>query len=203
MMHLFKKITAPAAGPIDFIIVGLGNPGKQYENTRHNVGFTALDHIAKTYNCAINKLKYKSLYGTCRIDGHGVLLMKPQTYMNNSGEAVIQAMSFYKIPPERVLVLFDDISLEPGKLRIRRKGSDGGQKGMRSIIQLSGKDTFPRIKIGIGAKPNPQWELADWVLSRFTKSEAEQMEKAAEAAGKAAALIISGETDKAMNLYNS
>ena len=128
--------------------------------------------------------------------------MKPATYMNNSGKAVVEAMNFYKIPPEKVIVIFDDISLDVGKMRIRSKGSDGGQKGMRSIIYLSGSDKFPRIKIGIGAKPNPDWDLADWVLSKFTDDELKTVGKMFDSAAKAAELIIDGKTDRAMNMFN-
>lgn len=189
-------------GAVDYIIVGLGNPDKKYEITRHNAGFITADIIADKYDCKINKVKFKSLVGECRINGKRVLIMKPSTYMNNSGQAVVEAMNFYKLPAENVIVIFDDISLDVGKLRIRKKGSDGGQKGMRSIIYLSGKDTFPRIKIGIGAKPNPEWELADWVLSKFTNKELEQIKAAAENALGAVELMVNGETDKAMNRYN-
>lgn len=186
----------------EFIIVGLGNPGREYENTRHNMGFIAIDKIAEIYDCKINKLKYKSLIGSCTIDGKKVLLMKPQTYMNNSGQAVVEAMQFYKVPAENVLVIFDDISLDVGKMRIRRKGSDGGQKGMRSIIYLSGVDTFPRIKMGIGAKPNPNWDLADWVLSSFSVNEQKILEEKTKDAADAARLIINGKIAEAMNKYN-
>ncbi len=186
----------------EFIIVGLGNPGREYENTRHNMGFITVDKIAELYDCKINKIKYKSLIGNCIIDGKKVMLMKPQTYMNNSGQAVLEAMQFYKIPPENVLVIFDDISLDVGKMRIRRKGSDGGQKGMRSIIYLSGADTFPRIKMGIGAKPNPNWDLADWVLSTFSANEQKILEEKAKDAAEAAKLIINGKIAEAMNKYN-
>lgn len=189
-------------GAVDYIIVGLGNPDKKYEITRHNAGFITADIIADKYDCKINKVKFKSLVGECRINGKRVLIMKPSTYMNNSGQAVVEAMNFYKLPAENVIVIFDDISLDVGKLRIRKKGSDGGQKGMRSIIYLSGKDTFPRIKIGIGAKPNPEWELADWVLSKFTKKELDDIKAAAENALCAVELMVNGETDKAMNRYN-
>jgi PTH1 family peptidyl-tRNA hydrolase len=189
-------------GSVEYLVVGLGNPDKKYENTRHNAGWLALDHIADRYNCKINKVKYKSFVGTCTIGGAKVMLMKPTTYMNNSGQAVVEAMSFYKIPPENVIVIFDDISLDVGKMRIRSKGSDGGQRGMRSIIQLSGSQSFPRIKIGIGEKPNPDWDLADWVLSRFTNDEMKKLDEMFDNASKAVELIIDGKTDRAMNLYN-
>ncbi len=189
-------------GSVEYIIVGLGNPDKKYENTRHNTGWLALDYIAEKQNCRVNRIKFKSFVGECNMGGSKVLLMKPTTYMNNSGQAVVEAMNFYKLPPENVIVIFDDISLDVGKMRIRAKGSDGGQKGMRSIIYLSGKDTFPRIKIGIGAKPNPNWDLADWVLSKFTDSEKKLLEEKFENAANAAELIIKGDIARAMNVYN-
>lgn len=189
-------------GGIEYLVVGLGNPDKKYENTRHNAGWLALDYLADKHNCRVNKIKYKSFVGECSIGGARALLMKPTTYMNNSGQAVVEAMNFYKIPPENVIVIFDDISLDVGKMRVRSKGSDGGQKGMRSIIYLSGSDKFPRIKIGIGKKPNPEWDLADWVLSRFTQKELESLEEMFENSAEAVELIISGRIDRAMNLYN-
>ena len=191
-----------ASGPVEYLIVGLGNPDKKYENTRHNCGWLALDYIADKRGCRVNKIKYKSFVGECTISGKRVMLMKPTTYMNNSGQAVTEAMRFYKLPPENVIVIFDDVSLDVGKMRIRQKGSDGGQKGMRSIIYLSGQDTFPRIKIGIGAKPNPQWELADWVLSRFSKDEMQTLETMFDNANEAVELMVNGRIDRAMNLYN-
>lgn len=189
-------------GSVEYLVVGLGNPDRKYENTRHNTGWMALDYIAEKLDCKVNKLKYKSLIDTCEINGAKVMLMKPTTYMNNSGQAVVEAMSFYKIPAENVIVIFDDISLDVGKMRIRSKGSDGGQKGMRSIINLSGSQAFPRIKIGIGAKPNPDWDLADWVLSKFSDKEMKDLEKMFENAHKAVELIIDGKMDRAMNLFN-
>ncbi len=201
MAFQFGNKKSFAAG-IDFMIVGLGNPGKEYDNTRHNAGFIALDAIAAKYGAAISRIKFKGLCGECVIAGKKVLLLKPSTYMNLSGQSVIEAMNFYKLPPENVLVLFDDISLEPGKLRIRRKGSDGGHNGIKNIIYLSGKDTFPRIKIGVGAKPHPDYDLAAWVLSHFTAAELTQLNDAAQNAAAAAELMISGDIDKAMTMYN-
>lgn len=203
MINLFGKKTAAQGGAVKYIVAGLGNPGRQYENTRHNAGFIALDKLADKYNCNVSKMKYKALIGDCTIAGKRTLLMKPQTFMNLSGEAVVQAMSFYKIPPENVIVLFDDISLDVGRMRIRRKGSDGGQKGMRSIIELSGSSLFPRVKIGIGEKPNPNWQLADWVLSRFTAAEREALDKVTDNACGAVEYIIAGNIDKAMADFNS
>jgi len=188
---------------MEFMIVGLGNPGRQYENTRHNVGFMALDAIAEKNHCEVKRIKYKGLTGECRIAGKRVLLLKPSTFMNLSGQSVTEAMSFYKLSPEQVLILFDDINLAPGRLRIRRKGSDGGHNGMKNIIYLSGSDQFPRVKIGVGQKPHPDYDLKDWVLSRFTSQEIKDLSPALDNAAAAAELIVKGEIDKAMNLYNS
>lgn len=189
-------------GSVEYIVVGLGNPDKKYEITRHNAGWLAIDRFAKKLDCRVNRIKFKSYVGECSLGGAKVLLMKPTTYMNNSGEAVVEAMNFYKIPPENVIVIMDDISLDVGKMRIRSKGSDGGQRGMRSIITLSGSQNFPRIKIGIGAKPNPNWDLADWVLSKFTQDEAKLLDTIFDNSVRAAELIIEGKTDRAMNLFN-
>ena len=189
-------------GSVEYLLVGLGNPDRKYENTRHNCGWLALDYIAGKLGCKVNKIKFKSFVGEAAIGGKKVLLMKPTTYMNNSGQAVVEAMNFYKIKPENVIVIFDDISLDIGKMRIRQKGSDGGQKGMRSIIYLSGSDAFPRIKIGIGAKPNPNWDLADWVLSKFTDDERKTLDAMFDNAYSAVELMLDGKIDRAMNLYN-
>ncbi|HHX57320.1 MAG TPA: aminoacyl-tRNA hydrolase, partial [Clostridiales bacterium] len=157
IFNLFDKISSPPTStePVSHIIVGLGNPGTKYENTRHNSGFMALDTLADKYNTPIKKIKFKSLVGDTTINGKHCLLMKPSTFMNNSGQAVVEAMNFYKIPIENVLVIYDDVTIEPSLLRIRRKGSDGGHNGIKSIILLTGADTFPRIKIGVGKKPHP------------------------------------------------
>lgn len=188
---------------LDFMIVGLGNPGSKYENTRHNAGFICVDKIAEDLRVKMTKLKFKSLIGEGTIDGHKVLLMKPSTFMNLSGEAVVEAMKFYKLPPEKVLIIFDDISLEPGKMRIRRNGSHGGHNGMKNIIYLSGSDQFPRIKVGVGKKPHPDYDLAAWVLSKFTDSEMKLINEVAAKTTDAATHIMNGNIDKAMNLYNS
>lgn len=187
---------------IEYLVVGLGNPNRKYENTRHNAGWLAIDRIAEKYDCKVNKVKFKSFVGDCKIGGKRVMLIKPTTYMNNSGQAVVEAMNFYKLEPENVIVIFDDISLDVGKMRIRQKGSDGGQKGMKSIIYLSGKDTFPRIKVGIGAKPNPNWDLADWVLSKFTDSELKTLDTVLDNASEAVEYIVCEKIDRAMNLFN-
>ena len=201
-MFLRKK-TAPApTGSPEFMVVGLGNPGKDYELTRHNAGFLTVDHLAVEENFEIKKLKYKALIGDAVIAGHRCLVVKPQTYMNNSGEAVREIAQFYKIPPEKIVVIFDDISLPCGKLRIRRKGTDGGHNGIKSIIYHLDSDNFPRIKVGVGAKPHPDYNLADWVLSTFKKDEMEELKKAITKATEVLPYILDGEIDKAMNKAN-
>ena len=198
---MFFRKTKPA-GPVDFLIAGLGNPGKKYEGTRHNAGFIALEALARKLDVRVNKSKYKSLIAEAAIGDKRVLLMMPQTLMNLSGEAVTEAMRFYKLKPEQVLVMLDDITLPVGVIRIRRKGSDGGQRGIRSIITLSGSEQFPRIKIGVGQKPRPDYDLAAWVLSRFTGEETEKIAAAADNAAEAAFRIVEGDLDGAMNTYS-
>ena len=197
---IFKK---DFGSSVDFMIVGLGNPGDKYDNTRHNAGFITIDEIAKAYNINVAKLKYKALIGDGNIDGKKVILMKPQTFMNLSGQAVVEAMNFYKLKPEQVCIIMDDISLDVGKMRIRRKGSAGTHNGMRNIIALSGSEAFPRIKIGVGDKPNPNYDLAAWVMSKFTKDERALLDKCAENSCDAVKLIVNGKIDEAMNRYNS
>ena len=199
---LFKKKEF-SDGNIDFLIVGLGNPGSKYEGTRHNAGFICVDKIAENLQIKVNKLKFKSLIGSGKIEDKKVLLMKPSTFMNLSGQAVVEAMNFYKLKPEQVLVIFDDISLDVGSMRIRRNGSHGGHNGIKNIIFLSGSDQFPRIKMGVGKKPHPDYDLADWVLSRFTDSEMKLINEVAEKSISAATLIMNNNIDRAMNLYNS
>ncbi len=201
--NLFSSRPSVPTGPVEFLIVGLGNPGRQYENTRHNAGFITLDVIAEKAGARVDRIKFKGLCGEGMLGGKKVLFLKPSTFMNLSGQSVQEAMAFYKLPPEKVLVIFDDISLEPGRLRIRRKGSDGGHNGIKNIIYLSGKDTFPRIKMGVGKKPNPNWDLADWVLSHFTEEEGKALLEAAGRAASAAELIVQGKIDEAMNRYTS
>ena len=201
-MFLKKKFTASASGSPEFMIVGLGNPGREYEFTRHNAGFLTIDHIAVEENTEVKKLKYKALIGDTIISGHRCLLVKPQTFMNNSGEAVREISQFYKIPPEKIIVIFDDISLPCGKLRIRRKGTDGGHNGIKSIIYHLNSDNFPRIKVGVGAKPHPDYNLADWVLSNFKKDEMEELKKAITKATEVLPYMLDGEIDKAMNKAN-
>ena len=212
MFDIFKKIQKKDeminSNKIEYIIVGLGNPGKQYEETRHNVGFMAIDYIEKELSSNIYaadkmRLKFKSLCNIVSIEDKKVLLLKPQTFMNLSGTAVKEAMDFYKVSSHNVIVLFDDISLEEGKIMIRRKGSDGGHNGLKNIIYLSAKDNFPRIKIGVGAKPHPGWDLADWVLSKFSKEERKDIDVAIENSFQALKLMVAGKTDEAMNKFNS
>ena len=199
-MFLNKK--EYATGSIEYIVVGLGNPGRQYENTRHNAGFISLDYIADELGVKINRIKFKSTVGEAKISGRRCLLMKPSTFMNLSGQAVTEAMRFYKLPPQNVIVISDDISLEPGIIRIRRKGSDGGQKGLQNIIHLSGSDEFPRVKVGIGKKPHPDYELKDWVLSRFTDRDKKLIADRLPDIKGAVELIVDGKIDEAMNRYN-
>lgn len=198
----FKKREKPSGG-VDYLIVGLGNPGSEYEATRHNAGFIVVDMLAENLGCGLTKLKFKSLYGTADIGGKKCLILKPQTFMNNSGEAVRDAAAFYKIPAENIIVVSDDISLDVGRLRIRRKGSDGGHNGLKSIIYLLNSDNFARIKVGVGKKPHPDYDLAAWVLSRFKNDEVDNLKKAAENACDAIKLMVEGKTDMAMNKFNS
>lgn len=202
---MFKRKTfdAPTGGVPEFMIVGLGNPDKKYAFTRHNAGFLCVDMLAEKHGFTVKKLKFRSLLGDAVLGGHRCLILKPQTYMNLSGEAVREAAAFYKIPPERILVLFDDISLDVGKLRIRRKGTDGGHNGIKNIIYHLASDQFPRIKIGVGKKPHPDYDLADWVLSEFKKDEEAPLKSALENACTAVELLLDGKIDQAMNLYNS
>ena len=201
MLRLFQKNT-PSPGPVDFMIVGLGNPGKQYENTRHNAGFMAGAALAKDLGVSVTRLRHRALTATADIGGHKTLLMLPQTYMNLSGEAVGEAARFYKIPPERVLVISDDVSLPIGKLRIRKGGSAGGHNGLKSIIQHLGTDQFPRIKIGVGEKPHPDYDMADWVLSKFTGEDLKTIQVAVKKAADAVACYLENGPDKAMNRFN-
>ena len=189
-------------GPVDYLIVGLGNPGKKYEGTRHNAGFIAMEALALKLGVKVNRIKFKSYCGEAQVGDRRVLLMMPQTFMNASGEAVSEAMRFYKLKPDQILAMFDDISLPVGTIRVRRKGSDGGQKGARSIITLIGSEDFPRIKIGVGEKPHPDYDLTAWVLSRFTKEEAPKIIDTTKAATEAACMIVQGDIDGAMNLYS-
>ncbi len=187
----------------DWLVVGLGNPGLQYENTRHNAGFMALDSMSEDLGFQFNKNKYEALLGECRIGNNRILVIKPQTFMNNSGKAVQKIASFYKIPTDKIIVIHDDISFDIGVIRTRRKGSDGGQKGLRDIIELLGTEEIIRIKIGVGKKPSGQTDAVNWVLGKIPKEETENFEKALERAIKAVKEIILRGIDSAMNKYNS
>lgn len=187
---------------MDYLVVGLGNPGREYEETRHNVGFLTLDLLAERKNLPIQKLKYRALTNTAAFGASRALLMKPQTYMNLSGESVGEAARFFKIPPERVLVISDDTDLPVGKLRVRRQGSAGGHNGLKSLIAHLGTEKFPRVKLGVGAKPHPDYEMADWVLGRFQGEERLLIREAVARAADAVELILSRGLDEAMARYN-
>ena len=185
-----------------WLIVGLGNPGREYEKTRHNCGFRAIDVLAQKLGCSVDKGKFQGLYGQCSYHGVKLLLLKPQTFMNLSGRSILQLSAFFKIPPQRIIVLFDDISLPPGRLRIRANGSAGGHNGIKSIIQELGSQDFPRVKIGVGAKPHPDYDLADWVLSAFSAAEEKELVPALERAADAALCIIDEGTAAASNRFS-
>lgn len=189
-------------GAVDFVIVGLGNPGPKYACTRHNAGVCALTALAERLGVTLTRARFHALTAEAELGGRHCLLLFPQTYMNESGVAVAEALRFYKLKPSQLLVLSDDISLPVGTVRVRRKGSDGGQKGLRSIIGHVDSEEFARIKIGVGQKPHPEMDLADWVLSRFTAAEEQALAPALEAAAGAAELIAAGEIDQAMNRYS-
>lgn len=197
-----SKKEEPQGGKPEFIIAGLGNPGIDYERSRHNAGFMAMSAIEEKLGVSVNTYKFKAKTAVASVGGKQCLLMKPETFMNLSGEAIAQAMSFYKIPIENVLVIFDDISLDVGVMRIRRKGSAGGHNGLKSIIECCGSEDFPRIKIGIGKKPHPDYDLKDWVLGKFTDEEREKLSGVFANVLPAAELILQGKTGEAMNKFN-
>ncbi|MGM9601735.1 MAG: aminoacyl-tRNA hydrolase [Faecousia sp.] len=185
-----------------WLIVGLGNPGREYERSRHNCGFRALDILADKLGCKVDKMKFQGLYGQVNYDGKKLFLLKPMTFMNLSGKSVLQLSSYFSIPPQRIIVMFDDISLIPGRLRVRKDGSAGGHNGIKSIISELGSQDFPRVKIGVGAKPNPEFDLADWVLSSFSALEEKALGPALERAADAALCIMEKGTMEAANRYN-
>ena len=193
---MFKKSTDA------WLIVGLGNPGREYEKTRHNCGFRAVDLIADKLGCKIDRLKYQGLYCQTTYNGAKLFLLKPQTYMNLSGRSILQLSAYFSIPPQRIIVLFDDISLPPGRLRIRADGSAGGHNGLKSIIQELGSQEFPRVKIGVGAKPHPDYDLADWVLSTFTAQEEKALAVSLDNAAQAALSIIDRGVPETANRFN-
>lgn len=205
IFDLFKKIEKEQTpvSPVAFVVVGLGNPGADYTHTRHNAGFLAIDYMAERLNVNVNRAKFDALYGDAQIGGKRVLLVKPQTYMNNSGTAVRQISEFYKIPVENIIVISDDVSLPVGRIRVRRSGSDGGQRGLKSIIYHLNSDQFPRVKIGVGEKPNPSYDLADWVLSKFTTDEQKTLFDEFGKVMTGVEKIISGDVDGAMAFCNT
>ena len=205
IFELFKKIASgrsEPAGAVTHIVVGLGNPGDKYARTRHNAGFLAMDYIAEKYGLPKFRSRFKALVADGVIDTRRVLFMKPQTFMNNSGEAVREAADFYKIPPENIVVISDDVNLAPGFLRIRESGSDGGQKGLASIIEHMNSDKIPRMRIGVGAKPRPDYELADWVLGEIPQSDREAMFDALGRVADALPLVLAGKFADAASRYN-
>ena len=185
-----------------WLIVGLGNPGREYEKTRHNAGFRAIDILADDLGCKIDRMKYQGLYGQTTYNGKKLMLLKPQTYMNLSGKSVLQLSAYFNIPPQRIIVMFDDISLVPGRLRVRADGSAGGHNGIKSIIAEVGSQAFPRVKIGVGAKPHPDFELADWVLSTFSAQEEKALANSLKWAGEAALSIMDRGVPETANRYN-
>lgn len=184
-----------------FLIAGLGNPGSKYENTRHNVGFDTIDYLSWKHNIKLSKIGFKAIYGEGEIQGVRTILLKPQTYMNLSGESIRDIVAWYKIPLEKVVIVYDDIDLEPGKIRVRPKGSSGTHNGMKSIIYQLQSDGFPRVRIGIGRAPE-KWDLADYVLSKFSKEDREVMNKSVEKAADAAIMIATTGVEKTMGTYN-
>lgn len=191
-----------SAGGVEAIVVGLGNPGRQYEGTRHNIGWRALDAAAEAWGGKIVKSKHKALTDTVTVNGKKVLLMKPQTFMNASGEAVGDAAKFYKVAPQNVIVLSDDIALAPGVLRIRKTGSAGGHNGLKSIIAHLGSQDFLRLRIGVGEKPHPEYDLADWVLGKFSPADNKVIDERMADIVAALELMLAGEPDKAISKYN-
>lgn len=205
IFDLFKQISSTDSArtaPVKFIVAGLGNPGKDYESTRHNAGFLAIDHVAASKGTKIDRAKFGALTAVVEIGGVGVLLMKPQTFMNLSGEAIGEATRFYKLAPENVIVISDDISLDVGRLRVRRKGSDGGHNGLKSISAHLSSNNYPRIKVGVGQKPHADYELADWVLSSFSKEDKEKLAEAYPKILVGIEKIVSGDVDGAMQICN-
>ncbi len=203
IFDLFKKIEKKeSATPITHIVAGLGNPGAEYQKTRHNAGFMAIDFIAERCGVKIDRAKFRALTAEANLDGKRVLLMKPQTFMNSSGEAIGEAATFYKIPPENIIILHDEISFDVGMMRIRRKGSAGGHNGLKSIIAHLGADTFPRVKIGVGTKPSPQYDLVAWVLGKFPDGDMKKLSELFPSVYDSVMLMLSGKIDDAMCKYS-
>ena len=206
IFDLFKQISttdsSKSSQPISFIVVGLGNPGDKYTTTRHNAGFMAIDAVAQKFGARIDRARFKALCGECEIAGSRVLLMKPQTFMNQSGEAVGEALRFYKIEPKNVIVLSDDISLDCGKLRVRRKGSAGGHNGLKSINEHLGTEEYPRIKIGVGQKPHPDYDLADWVLGNLVSDDLAKLRSTFDNISEGLEKLVAGDVEGAMRICN-
>ena len=203
IFDLFKKIEQKEdPTPLTYIVAGLGNPGDEYKLTRHNIGFLAIDYIAEKCGVSIDRVKFHALTAEARIGGVRVLLMKPTTFMNNSGVAIGEAATFYKVPPENVIVLHDEISFAPGLFRIRRKGSAGGHNGLKSIIAQLGSDAFPRVKIGVGQKPSPDYDLVNWVLGKFPKADLDLIGAKYPDIYSSVELMVMGKIDEAMNKYS-
>ena len=205
IFDIFKQLEnekTTAKGVITHLVVGLGNPGDKYYNTRHNAGFLTMDYISQRLGARVDRAKFKALVGEAEIGGKRVLLMKPQTFMNASGEAVREAAAFYKIPMENIIVISDDINLDVGKMRVRKNGSDGGQRGLRSIITLMGSDACPRIRLGVGKKPHPDYDLADWVLSEFSKDDQEKLFSCFGKTYDGLVKLVEGNVDAAMQICN-
>jgi len=203
LTELFKKIRRDSSSsPVEFLIVGLGNPGPKYENTRHNVGFCALDTLASDLGASCDRLKFNGKIVKTAINEIGCILLKPQRFMNDSGRAVEQVREYYRLSPSQIIVFSDDISLEPGKIRIKRKGSHGGHNGLKDITKAIGSEEFLRIKIGVGKKPRPDYDLAKWVLGKFSEADKKAVDSACKNAAEAAKLLVKGEIDRAMNMFN-
>ena len=202
IFDLFRKIESPAASPITYVVAGLGNPGKEYAGTRHNVGFDMLDTLSSRLGVSIDRARFDALTGEAMIAGVRVLLLKPQTFMNLSGKAIRAAMQFYKIPPENLIVFCDDISFDVGRARIRRKGSHGGHNGLRNIIAELGSEDFVRVKIGVGKKPRPDYDLIDWVLGHFPAADKKVLSATYDELCAALELLVQGDIDGAMNKYS-
>ncbi len=207
IFDIFKKIEKErddkATAPITHLVVGLGNPGDKYFYTRHNAGFLAMDYISQKCGAQVNRSKFKALVGEATIAGKRVLLMKPQTLMNLSGDAVIEAANFYKIPVENIIVLSDDVNLDVGRMRVRKSGSDGGQKGLRSIITRMGSDKFPRIRFGVGKKPHPDYDMADWVLGNLSEEDKKVIFECFVTSYEGLEKLLLGDVDGAMQICNS
>ena len=205
IFDLFKQISTTGVEknlPVEYLIAGLGNPGKEYENTRHNAGFLSIDYIAEKKGIRIDRARFKALTAVTDICGKGVLLLKPQTYMNHSGYAVREAAHFYKIPAEKIIVISDDLNLDVGRLRVRKSGSAGGQKGLNDIIEKLGTQDIPRIRVGVGKKPHPDYDIKDWVLSSFSKEDSATLSEVYPRVLAGVERIVSGDIDGAMQICN-